>query len=664
MSTAHVQQILGVSTFRRRFQRLKAQIADDPTRVIPWLGAGMSKPFGLKLWREFLAAAAEELVPDEKKLFDQLASLPNVDLALVAEFLHSRLGKILHQKVLDEFNRAATWEPQSCVIPWLGVEKVITTNYDRVLDSLLPWLAPVSADTAAQEYRNRRCLIKLHGRVDIPNSIVLSTSQYVKAYTSEFWNWLTHLSRERTLLFIGCSLVSDVFLDVISAATANSSARHFAIIPTSSEEESRARSKYLSDSYGIETISYHPDIHGHGVVRELINDLTPPLATSQRQIDRITEESELELAMHRFGADERSASREDKIACLSLLLNVAQRVRRSSSIHKFAFEKLIAYCDDPQALRSLLENAEGDSATIQRVLEERERRLPARRFFDAIPSSTDKTINEYYRAFCEGSHDVARDALLGIEKRRNVDNARIAVLILQNELYAGHLYDDLIKDFNRKLASAERRSQYLRYGLGLYNLWCMDIDRAMANLRAGLSSWKKRRSGFVFWYLSLCSILKGNLYDARIQVAQAMDSAFPPLGAAENFIVGQGGAEVGLDPRRVGSKELYALLSCLSGLLYAALSGKDWPRLQSDTGNFVKETSAGDLMLGWLLCVLLRLEGQNCDALKIELVHRTRKSVGTCLVLSAVQRILENIDESVAGEFAIALESIRTTARG
>src|ERR1051325_11409156 len=172
MASDAMNAILSVPEFRQRFERLLKRVEADPQKVVPWIGAQMSKSFGLPLWQEFLERASGQLVPGEREIFGQLIALSNSDLSLVAEYLHSRLGSRLHQEVIDTFNKTMRWEPGNCLVPWLGIDKVITTNYDRILDSGLPWLAPVTALTAASDYREQRCLIKLHGPVDDPKTLV------------------------------------------------------------------------------------------------------------------------------------------------------------------------------------------------------------------------------------------------------------------------------------------------------------------------------------------------------------------------------------------------------------------------------------------------------------------------------------------------------------
>lgn len=654
MTNEAISTILSVPKFRQRFELLSKCIEDDPQKVVPWIGAGMSKPFGLPLWKEFLEDTSRKLLPKEKEIFDQMMALQNSDLSLVAEFLHSRLGRILHEEVINSFNKSIRWDPSKCPIPWLGVQKVITTNYDRILDSSLPWLAPVTAVTAASEYRELRCLIKLHGRVDDPRTVVLTTSQYIRAYTTEFWMWFEQFARDRTFIFLGCSLHSDEFLRVLKSPASGSPPRHYAIIPTRSPEESIRRGQELLETYGIEMISYDPIDHGHGVVRELLTKLRPRLAIERMQIEEITNEAELELAWHIFLKDQNKAERDDKIQYLSLLLSTAHTLTPSPNIRSVIFNELLNYCNDQAAFSTLLQVAAGSRDEINTVLAQQDKLRPAIKIPNVLPQSQVPLIRDYYSAFRLGRHDDACKHLSKIEKRPGLDKARIEVLILQNELYAGRIDQQLILNFSQKITNSERRSQYLHYGLGLFYLWANELERAKSNFRTAQSTWQKGRGGFIFWQLALCAMLERDFATARIQLAKMEDASFPPLGIAASFIEKAGGYELSLEPRRAASEELYAWVWSLRSLVDLA-SGHESKKGDLENSTYIlKRNSQDDLLLSWFLYAVELVGGRNNDPLRIELQHRTQDSLGIKLILKAIGLLLAEISEKIAADFVDA----------
>jgi SIR2-like domain len=657
MSSA-LNSILNVARFRDRFDLLRRRIEVEPGKVVPWIGAGMSKPFGLPLWREFLEITSKRLEPEERAVFEQLDNLDNIDLSLVAEFLHSRLRGRLRQEVIERFNKSQRWSPKECIIPWLGVQRVITTNYDRILDSLLPWLTPVSAATAASDFQDIRCLIKLHGRVEEPDSIVLTRSQYVRAYTDRFWGWLRQFSFSNAFLFLGCSLTEDDFLEVLKPIGNEAAPRHFAIIPTKSNEESRERSNFLSRTYGIETISYDPDEHGHGVIRDLLLELVPPLRTAAKQIPKISNEAELELAWdnYKLALQRNDVGRKDKVEYLTAILELTQSIE-SRSVREDVFEELLKYWQDEDAWSALLETAKGSHKDTARVLQQRESLRP---LFDentqSLPESSDIPIRNYYRAFRAGKHVVAEKWLTDLKNRSTANRDRIAVLCLQNSLLAGNSSERLIKDFEKGLTN-NGKHLYLDYGLGLFYLWEGALDRARKRFESARAPWPYGKPAFISWQEAICEILARDFMTARVKLEAVAVGAFLPLGPAGGLIRRNGGAELSMDLRRTTSKELYCLVWFLRSLAAKAMNLGDEASERHDSTVLMIESiqQEDDLLLDWLLYAVCLLKDQYSEPLRIELEHRTRQSPGIRVLLNAVNILLTAISPKAGTKYSASI---------
>jgi hypothetical protein len=618
----------------------------------------MSKPFGLPLWREFLESASHKLIPEDKLAFQQLWNLAGIDLALVAEFLHSRLRGRLREDVIETFNKSQRWNPEECLIPWLGVQKVITTNYDRVLDSLFPWLIPVIPATAASDFQEIRCLVKLHGRVEDPDSVVLTRSQYVRAYTDQFWAWLKEFSNNNTYIFLGCSLTEDDFLRALKPVATETAPRHFAIIPTRSDEESRRLSNFFSGTYGIETISYDADKHGYGVIKELLLSLVPPLRAAARQIPRISNEAELELAWknYQFSVKRSGIDRNDRVAYLIALLDVIQSSVLKSVMRRDIFEELLKYWEVKDAWSKLLETASDSQEDTNRVLQQRERLRPLfSEDTESLPESSDPPVRKYYRAFRAGNHTEAKKWLEVLKNRPTADRDRIAVLNLQNSLIAGSWSAHLLEQFEKSLTNNGRRL-YLDYGLGLFYLWNGDLDRARRSFRAARLPWRWGRSAFISWQEAICEILAKDFMTARVKLEAVAVDAFLPLGPAGDLIRRSGGSELSMELRRTTSKELYCLIWFFRSLTARAMRlGDEASERHDSTVRLIESIQEEDLLLTWFLYSAGLLKEQHSEALRIELEHRTHRSPGIRILLDAVNVLLTTISSETGARFSASI---------
>jgi len=157
--------------------------------LVPFLGAGVSATVGLPAWWDLLervADAAELLPPDERAdgsrreaLRDSLRGLGPLD---AAELLRTVLGREAVEAVVRELD-ADRHSLSHGLLASLRASRAVTTNYDRLYElagrrpfadrgglAVLPW------DATDLE---RPWLVKMHGDVGRPDSIVLSRGDVV-----------------------------------------------------------------------------------------------------------------------------------------------------------------------------------------------------------------------------------------------------------------------------------------------------------------------------------------------------------------------------------------------------------------------------------------------------------------------------------------------------
>src|ERR1017187_6055558 len=183
--------------------------------VVPFVGAGMSVPFGFPAWGPFLELQA----PDDAAR-QQIRKLLNAgEYEEAAESLLKVKGEDVFQTVLaDTFgaHRLSNPLPIAAILqlPRLCSGPVLTTNFDPVLEKVLdnarrPFEERIlGMDVKALRGafdQSRRVLVKLHGDAADQSSRVLTRSDYERAYGDQepLKPVLRFAMQARPLLFLG-----------------------------------------------------------------------------------------------------------------------------------------------------------------------------------------------------------------------------------------------------------------------------------------------------------------------------------------------------------------------------------------------------------------------------------------------------------------------------
>ena len=199
--------------------------------ILPFVGAGMSKPFNYPLWSEFLQNVIEDnFTGDTRESLEN--ALQNKDYLALAEDINERLNDGLAEQVREYFDELNMVEPDNNyleILNALGVRNIFTTNYDNVIErhfktnsGNLEVLLPTTKRTANEYHEFARrgipTVVKLHGSYDVEHSIVLTKSQYETHYLSPnpvLEPILAQAFQTNEVLFLGCSLEKDYLLDTI-----------------------------------------------------------------------------------------------------------------------------------------------------------------------------------------------------------------------------------------------------------------------------------------------------------------------------------------------------------------------------------------------------------------------------------------------------------------
>ena len=180
--------------------------------LVLFIGAGVSQGAGLPSWNAMLCALAEEEAHITS--MDAFRSLSELDQAAI---LKARLGPDVNlgavvARYLHE--RGTHVALAHTLLAGLPVDEVITTNYDDLFERASAALGrPVTVLPHALARRSERWLLKMHGCLTRPETIVLTREDYLRFQEnrSALAGIVQALLLTRHMLFHGFSLRDDNF---------------------------------------------------------------------------------------------------------------------------------------------------------------------------------------------------------------------------------------------------------------------------------------------------------------------------------------------------------------------------------------------------------------------------------------------------------------------
>lgn len=184
--------------------------------LIPFIGAGFSFPAGCPSWRELTNSLISVLADESTKaaLNDLRSHLSEPDLAELLDSL-ALSESDLRQHLLERID-PARMRPHAYhrALVSLGCSTIVTTNWDPLLElahreAQIPYQVIYrDEDTSLYEPARRVQILKIHGTIDDPRSLVFRKSQY-----ENYWHerpllgaLLTTLAATKSFLFLGYGL--------------------------------------------------------------------------------------------------------------------------------------------------------------------------------------------------------------------------------------------------------------------------------------------------------------------------------------------------------------------------------------------------------------------------------------------------------------------------
>jgi hypothetical protein len=256
-------------------------------RIAPFVGAGLSKPCNFPLWGEAIEKLVKKLegvsTSEQRAAQPALAYLEEVEKYLskwnyldAVDLLYAKSKTHVDSFVLNTFELSADPIISGPVklLPMICDGCIVTTNFDEVIEIVFSKAQkPIKGymhgtqtqnQFAAKLIQGERCILKLHGNVNDPDTYIFSKSQYNDAYgdypsfdyTRPLAKTLRQIFVSHSLLFLGCSLEQDrtleLFQDVVNSKAFDIPA-HFALLPKPSDYD-----KYLAKEEMLQEAKIRP----------------------------------------------------------------------------------------------------------------------------------------------------------------------------------------------------------------------------------------------------------------------------------------------------------------------------------------------------------------------------------------------------------------------
>src|SRR5690242_955587 len=284
-------------------------------RAVAFLGAGVSAPL-YPLWTRLIGdlidAAASRLDDSQAETLRALASQSPEE---VVEIVRSALGTGAYREVLRQVFRVRTdeetgrsWTPVQELVCRCAFQAVVTTNYDPgIVDARMRVRPDVSAtgfttwedELAMDQWRTgdvfgeaKLPVLFAHGLHSRPDSIVLATTEYRRAYAGKLPSVLARLL-DGHLVWLGFSFADQRIAAILREVADRTGTRidpggtprHIAVMawdPEASGNDPGTLARRAEIAYGAQLILYPAPGNDHSALARLLAGLTderfPPVA--------------------------------------------------------------------------------------------------------------------------------------------------------------------------------------------------------------------------------------------------------------------------------------------------------------------------------------------------------------------------------------------------
>jgi hypothetical protein len=269
-----------------------------------FVGAGLSVNAGLPSWNELLESLGKRLFSANSEAYQFFTSCSNQEKA---QHLYDSSDKITTiNRIRDLFDRSLSEMDESLThekITTLPVENIITTNWDDLIEQAfkskrLGFTSIWKDDQLSSALNGGINLIKLHGTLEDPGSIIFSEDDYNRTFHTNplIKMFLTMLLSRSTVLMIGYSYQDDNFkivYDLVKKQLGKNNKSIYALFLN----ENKQRLQYLK-TRGLIPINFTDNDKGVAINNFLfaLNDAVSILADNPTDRLRIVKRENGEIA--------------------------------------------------------------------------------------------------------------------------------------------------------------------------------------------------------------------------------------------------------------------------------------------------------------------------------------------------------------------------------
>ncbi|MCY9550071.1 SIR2 family protein, partial [Lysinibacillus xylanilyticus] len=184
--------------------------------LLVFVGAGLSKNYEFPSWKELVFDILNQLSIDDDKKYEGLKNVLEENIFSEIEILDKLLimnpgnrGRV-YEVLESSINRNIT-DLDLSIPKKIGnvSSKIITTNYDMILEKALPNFKKIIHDDTfhlARLPEYKEYIFKIHGSIEKPENCVLFRDDYKALYTTNAAiDRLKSIISDKTILFIGFS---------------------------------------------------------------------------------------------------------------------------------------------------------------------------------------------------------------------------------------------------------------------------------------------------------------------------------------------------------------------------------------------------------------------------------------------------------------------------
>lgn len=255
--------------------------------LVPFIGAGLSKPFNIPDWKQLITRLSDEYMENFKHIKPTVNEYLNNNNFWSAMETILEFAPISESDIQEEIVRIIDNQMRKSVnnndhnyldLANLNFKVYLTTNYDHLLtkyineDNCVPLiLNDIDFSTQNLFSAKKKRVFHLHGHISNPGTIVITKDQYKKLYNSKKYdNILKLFTGNKSLLFIGFSFDDQFIKEMIKDHKDYFKGNHFILL----DNPSNVLVKELKKDYGLNVIKYDSSRSNHSVeIRKILCQL-------------------------------------------------------------------------------------------------------------------------------------------------------------------------------------------------------------------------------------------------------------------------------------------------------------------------------------------------------------------------------------------------------